>query len=288
MVNIQQSLVIFGRVNVNTSVIMKSTICIFLLTILSNGLFAQEDEKLADLCKNFSYQEIVVGLNEFQNKTTDEIGYSWRNELQRELVNGFFEQIIEFTKTVQDEENSAISSIYTHKIKLIKKKVGKVAYYKVVELVNVRLNGEWVPPEVLLVEDSNSTLVQLETDFKKVYSKQLSFKELFVTDIVFGSNCGFGGGQPDYKVKMNQLVKSKDTATIIEWLKSATAEIQLYAIDGILTLENSGVHFGQPVLDLIEIVSCKEGTAYTCSGCIHWHQPIDQTIERIKKQFNKR
>jgi hypothetical protein len=266
---------------------MKRIIYILSLIIWSNGLFAQEGEKLSEFCQGFNYQTIENGLNDLQKKSTEKVKYKWNTELQREIINDFFEQIIVFKKDVQDPENSAIHTIYTHKIKLIKKKEGDVAYYKVIKLKNIKSNGEWVPTEIVLKEDSNSAFQQIKTDFKKVYSQPLNFEELFVTDIVYGSHCGFAGMEPEYRIKMNALVESKDTKTLIRWLNSTTVEIQLYAIDGILSLKASGKEFDQKVLDLIELIEKKEGTAYTCSGCIHWNQPINETIERIKKEHNR-
>ena len=265
---------------------MKSTIYILSLIFWSTGLFAQEGENLSVYCQNFSYQEIENGLNNFQKKSTEKITYKWRTDLERELISEFFEQIIEFTKEVQDEDNAAIHTVYTHKIKLIKTKFGKVAFYKVIRLKNVKSNGDWVPTEIVLKEDSNKILEQLKADFKNAYSQPLNFEGLFETDIVYGSHCVIAGMEPEYRVKMNELVKSKDTTTLNKWLKSTTVEIQLYAIDGILTLKQEGVEFDKQVLDLIDLIEKKEGTAYTCSGCIHWNQPINETIKRIKKEHN--
>jgi len=263
---------------------MQRIVYILLLIFSTTGLFAQEGEKLSSFCQNFNYQEIESGLNDFQKKTTEKIKYKWHTELERELTDDFFEQIIEFKKEVQDEENPAVHTIYTHKIKFIRKQDGKVLYYKVVQIKNVKSNGKWIPSEIVLHEDSNNELEQLKTDFQKIYNAPINFDALFKTEIVYGSECGFGGKEPEYRIKMNELVKSKDTKTLINWLKSATVEIQLYAIEGILTLKKAGVNFDKNILDLIDIISKKEGSAYTCSGCIHLNQPISETVERIKKE----
>lgn len=255
-----------------------------LLIFWSTGLFAQEGEKLVTISQNFNYQEIESGLDDIQNKSTEKIKYIWRTELERELINNYFEQIIELKKEVQDEENPFIHTIYTHKLKLIRTKDGKVAYYKIVQLKNIKSNGEWVPSEIALKENSNNKLNQLKKDFQATYSEPLIFEGLFETDIVFGSHCGIDGMDPEYRYAMNELVESKDTKTLTKWLKSTTVEIQLYAIDGILTLKRTGLSFDKEVLDLIDIISKKEGTAYTCSGCDHWNQPISEIVEEIKKE----
>jgi len=132
-----------------------------------------EGEKLSSFCRNFNYQELENGINNFQNKSTDKINYKWHGNFERELVNDYFEQIIEFKKEVQDEENSAVHTIYTHNIKLIKTREGKIVYYKVGQLINVKSNGEWVPSEVVLMENSNVLFDQLKIDFNKIYSEPL-------------------------------------------------------------------------------------------------------------------
>jgi len=268
------------------SIRMKKIVYILSLIFLTTELLAQEGEKLSEYCQNFNYQAIETGLNDFQEKSTEKVRYKWHTELEREIVNDYFEQIIEFKKEIQNPENTAIYSIYTHKIKLIKKKEGDIAYYKVINLKNVKSNGEWVPTEIVLKENSNNKLELVRTDYKNTYSQSLNFDELFETEIVYGNHCGFAGMEPEYRVKMNELIESKDTVTLVQWLKSATIEIQLYAIDGILTLKQEGVEFNKQVLDLIDLIEKKEGTAYTCSGCIHWNQPINETIKRIKKEHN--
>lgn len=255
-----------------------------LLVLISTELFAQESEQLKYICQNFDYQKIESGLNDFQNKSTGKVKYKWNTELKRELINDYFEQIIEFNKEVQDEENPAIHTVYTHKIKLIKKKKGQLVYFKVVRLKNVKLDGKWVPSEIVLEEKSNNLLNQLKADFQKTYSLPLNFEKLFETEIAYGSYCGYAAIQSEYRVKMSQLVNSKDTTTLINWLKSTTVEIQLYAIDGILTLKKSGLSFDKSVLNLIDLIEKKEGTAHTCSGCMYWNRPISEIVEGIKKE----
>lgn len=249
---------------------------------LTTELFAQDGEKLSEYCQEFSYQAIENGLNNFQQNSTRKSTYNWHTELEREIINDYFEQMIELKKEVQDANSSGIHTVYTYKIKLIKKKSGDIAYYKVIKLENVKLNEKWVPTEILLKENSNSKLEELKTDYKKIYSQPLNFSGLFENKIVFGSHCGIVGIKPKYRVEMNKLVESKDTLTLIKWLKSATVEIQLYAIDGILTLKKEGLVFDKSLLNLIDLIEKKEGTAYTCAGCLRWNRPINEIIKEIK------
>lgn len=243
----------------------------------------KEEEKIYSFCKNLNYKKIEKGFNKLQSRSSNELMYIWQTDLEREIINDFFEQIIEFRVEIQDEENPAVYSVYTNKISLIKTKDGRIAFYKINRLENVKINEEWQKQDVVLQKDSSNLLRKLQSDFKNTYDQKLDFDELFETEIVYGSHCGIAGMEPEYRVKMNKLVESKDTTTLIKWLKSATIEIQLYAIDGILNLKKSGLKFDKSILELIELIENKEGEAYTCSGCTHWNRPINEIIERIKK-----
>jgi len=249
--------------------------------------FSQEEEKLLEYCKKFSYQELKKRLNDFEDNSTDEVKYKLSIILERELVNDYFEQIIQLNKDIQEVEKSAIHSC-KYKIKLIKKKEHELAYYKVTKIKNVKSNGIWSSQEIFLMEDSNELIEKLKTDFKNTFSEPIVFDGLFKTNIVYGKLCGFIGKEPNYRIKLKQLLEDKDTKTLIQWLKSTTVEIQLYAIEGILTLKKAGLKFDKAVLDLINIIEKKKGTAYTCDGCMHWNDPISDIVKRIKESFNNK
>lgn len=247
---------------------------------------AQEGEKLSEYCKNFNYKTLVTGLNDYQEKSTEKIKFKWSNYTDREIVNHYFEQVIKFEKMVQNTENKNSYSVERYKIKLIKDKEGDLAYYKITQIKHVQSNGHWVQNEILISENSNKRLEQVKSDYKKLYAQSLNFNQLFETEITYGNHCGIAGTAPEYRVKLEELIAQKDTAQLVQWLKSATIEIQLYAIDGILTLKDEGVNFNPEVYELIDSIEKKEGTAFTCSGCIHWNEPINEIVIKIKKEHS--
>ncbi len=258
-----------------------------MLTFSFTKVFAQEEEKLHTYCQNFKYQEIEDCLNDFQKKSTDKIKYKWRTVLERELVNDFFEQDIKFTKTVKKEETVLNYTVYNYNLKLIKKKGGDIAFYKLTRLKNVKSNGEWIPKEMVLSENSNKMMRELESAFEKVYSQPLNHNELFESGIVYGRICGRVRGVPGYRGKLNQLLNSKDSEELVKWLKSTVVEIQLYAIDGILTLRKDGVVFDKSIFKLIDIIGNKKGFAKTCRRCTHNDELIKTIVEKIKKEHTK-
>ncbi len=240
-------------------------------------------------CRNYDYLELVSKLDSFKNISTAKLKYKWRTVLEREIVDNNVEQIIKFEENVKCEGITATYTVYTYKIKLLKKG-NELIYCKInnKDVYKKRINSiKKSKGNVFGVfKNGADKLKDLKKTYRKTYKTNLKFKELFKSDIVFGKNCGIGGVKPEYRIKLNKIIEEHDKSTLIKWLKSATVEIQLYAIDGILTLQNQGYKFDQFILDLIDLIENKEGVAYTCSGCLHWRQSINETVKQIKKEHN--
>ncbi|WP_157811744.1 hypothetical protein [Tenacibaculum sp. SZ-18] len=264
----------------------KQFISVAILLFWFSNAFTQEEEKLSGLFQNFDYQEVENGLNSFEKIATEKTKYKWRTNIERELVNNFFEQIIQFTKSVRSDENKSVSTIYKYNLKLIKKQNGKIALYKLYRLKNVKVNGKWTPTEIIVKEGSNKIMKELESEFLRVYSYPLNYNELFETNIVYGDVCGRVRGIPEYRGKLEKLIKSKDSKNLVKWLKSTVTEIQLYAIDGILTLKKQGIDFNKDVLKLVDVISKKKGEVYTCNRCIYSNNLIVGIILDIKNKHN--
>ena len=86
--------------------------------------------------------------------------------------------------------------------------------------------------------------------------------------------------------KLEKLIKSKDSKNLVKWLKSTVPEIQLYAIDGILTLKKQGIVFNKDVLKLVDVISKKKGEVYTCNRCIYSNKLIINIEENIIQHFS--
>ncbi|AEA44098.1 hypothetical protein [Fluviicola taffensis] len=259
------------------------TTLVFCSTVFAQG----EEEKLLSFCQNFDSFELENGLNCLKPNSTKRITYHWDSKLERELVKGFFEQIIEFNIERNQEWNTGKPTIRKYEISLLKKKDGKIAYYKIIRFEEME-DDESVEctrtiSQIFLKEESNNELKVLKASFQKTYHTPLDFNALFEAGIVYGTHCGFGGSEPEYRQKMNELVRSKNKDGLINWLKSPVAEIQLYAIDGILTLKESGIKFNRCIFKMIDAVSKKKGFAHSCGGCEYSNESISSLIESIKK-----
>ncbi len=262
---------------------MKILSLFLLLFSVATTTFAQDEgARLTELCKNFSLQELEKGLNELQEQSTEEVKYKWLCTVNREIVDGYFEQVFELTKSVKHPEKEGTSTLYFNKVKLVSKDTS-IIYFQITEQQAVKEDGRWVPFDQYLAHDADlQEFDKLKITYIYTYRIDLDMEALFEREIVYGTRCGYAGSEPLYRQKVNQLISTQDLQALIQWLKSPQVEIQLYAIDGILTLKEQGVYVEPWVLGLIETIGKKQGTAYTCSGCNHWNQPISEIVEQIK------
>ena len=249
---------------------MKGLFSILLLFLANSTSFSLNVPlRIEDACKKFNHTELIDTLNSLVALSTEEVKYEWLTSLEREIVNGFFEQVFEITKLVRDSENHAIHTVYTYTVELIYRS-GTIRYYRISPKDNSKGEGK-------------NGLEALFSSYLQVYSIRLHLHDLFETEIVFGNHCGSYASKPVYREEMETLIEKEDLSGLINWLKSPKTELQLYAIEGLLKLQKNGVTISTEILDLIEIVSNKEGNVYTCSGCIHWNRPISETVSNIKK-----
>jgi len=86
------------------------------------------------------------------------------------------------------------------------------------------------------------------------------------------------GIDPDERITVETLIHYRDTATIADWLDSNKAEIQAYAIEAIIRLQEIGAI--DPSFHQIEInaILKKNPEVYVCSGCSHWPTSLKDAL----------
>jgi len=153
-------------------------IFIFLFIFSISSLNAQEEiDEIVSLCQYFKYQELSNGLENLKKKESKKVKYIWDVLLDRELVNDYFEQVIEFNADFIEEGTNAIFDGYQLKIRLLKSKDGRIAYYKIVRMKY--LETQYYPSEIIIKVDSDNILSKLKKDFFNAYSNELDFNQLF-------------------------------------------------------------------------------------------------------------
>jgi hypothetical protein len=262
---------------------MKKILVIFFL--LLSASFVKAHPILKGLEKSFEsqkYADLQTYLDGLQDQSTVEIEYQYSTAIYREVVTGYFESKYEIEQRTLNEGSDRSWSVDRFFISVIHKGNAIIIYRIYENFQTKNLVDEWIQTPKLIKELKDSAQIKyFENAFVNMYGAPLNFDDLFVDDIVYGSNCGFGGGDPKYRQELNLIIQKKDKKTLLKWLTSATAEVQLYAIDGILELSTKGLRFKADTYDLIKIISQKEGDVYTCSGCIHWNRPIQETAKAI-------
>lgn len=118
--------------------------------------------------------------------------------------------------------------------------------------------------------------------FKQTYKAELRETELFMGDIIYGYGCGFGSQPPEEREMMDTLIAHKDKAAILSWLQSANTEKQLYALDACYQLKRHGIRITSLERSLIKVITKKEGTVNSCSGCMVGPGNISYIIPQIK------
>ena len=174
------------------------------------------------------------------------------------------------------------SDDHKYRVKLIRKNQGEICYYQIAKLKYNNPKNKKDAIETIKKKDSTALLNRLKSSFVQVYQVKLNFEELFRNDIMYGHLCGTAGNRLPYSFKVHQLIEKRDTTTLFKWLRSATIEVQLFAIYGIWCLKKEKMKFDGSVFQLIDQIADKAGFARVCIGG-YVNEPIKLIIKRIKK-----
>jgi hypothetical protein len=252
------------------------TISLLLLTILANGQVEN------DIRKSLS----AGYLKEF-NILMDSL-YKLKRPIQvyrktdRELVNGFREMVFQVERSVPKANNRFISTVYTFRLNLLVTDSDFV-FYDFSEEKGRIIKGKTVTSYPTIIKYKNDSLYNLlKAEFNKSYNSNLNVSELFIEPPVYGTLCGRTATPPAERTKINNLVKTKNKAELLKWLKSTITEKQIYAIDGLYQLKRQGMKFSAEELKCIKNVLNKKGYAYTCSGCIYGQECIAELVKEFK------
>lgn len=201
----------------------------------------------------------------------------------RDIIPGYQEgivKIVEYPLTGRDTDYT----IYNYQIKFLT--TDKNFFYYVFDKSYVKQGGEDDGKVFYSLVDSfnnTSEYNSFRKAFSEGYKAELDEMELFETSIVYGGACGIAGQPTEYQLKLDSLLKNKDLHTIRNWLKSPNSEKQLYAIQGLNALENSGDKLTPEDIRIIDLISKKNGLVKTCSGCIFSSDTIRNIVMELEE-----
>ncbi|MES2516282.1 MAG: hypothetical protein V4580_19160 [Bacteroidota bacterium] len=199
----------------------------------------------------------------------------------RDLTPDYKEGVFYFEKSIPDKENTDVSSVYTFRLRLITSEK-KILYYELSEKKNKKIAGHWEPYYETIDKFRNDSIYTIfQRSFQEIFRAEVNDRELFVDDFVYGLNCGNTGENPTGRKLINELVKYKDKKELLKWLQSTNTEKQVYAVDGLYQLKQTGLKLTVQELNMIKFVMGKKGTLYTCSGCIHMRQEINSVTKHF-------
>lgn len=131
----------------------------------------------------------------------------------------------------------------------------------------------------------------IASDFLDTATTGLAMRELEGVDsmrfikrreYVYGSNCGFTGDAPYYRILLNELVERKDTVTLENWLIALQPELQAYAVEGFYKLRLGGYALTQKQKGLIKSVKeNKYGMVTVCNGCVYSNDFLQSVVEEF-------
>jgi hypothetical protein len=253
---------------------MKRLLILLIGLLWTSNLLGQvqnEVKKVLDTKDFFIFKKYT---NKLSNRKK---GISSHWESLRDLTTEFKEGVFIFEESAPDIN----SPIYTYKVSIIATKT-KIVYYELSEMKNKKVGKNWESyyESVSKFKDEKQ-FNNLKNSFKSIFNSDLNEAELFVTDFVYGENCGFGGASPKGRQQIDKWVKYNNKIELLNWLKSTNTEKQVYAVDGLFQLKKTGTKFTKEELKMIKFVINKRGTIYVCSGCIH-HQ---DEISVVSKEF---
>ncbi len=214
-------------------------------------------------------------------KYADKLSNShWEN--LRDLTTDFKEGVFIFEKSVPDNDNPAISSVYTFRVNIITTKT-QIAFYELREEKNKKVGNVWEPYYDSIDKFKDEKLYDsLKNSFKGIFQTEINENELFVTDFVYGEYCGFAGVNPKGRQQIDEWVTNKNKTALLKWLKSTNTEKQIYAVDGLCQLKKAGTKLTNEEMKMINFVTKKSGTIYVCSGCIHSRDDIIRVTKKFK------
>lgn len=199
----------------------------------------------------------------------------------REIVPGFEECMFQIVKVTPDPDVLNVSSEQIFRIRVLAHN-DKIIFYDVSEQKNKKVKGKWEPYyQLMQLFSEQSEIIKLKQQFKNVFHQIMNERELFVSDFIFGSNCGADGSPTNGFTIVNTLVEKKDKNSLIKCLQSTNTEMQLYGYAGIMQLKNSGINISSSEQKMMNIIAAKKGVVNTCSGCSRQTETIKSVVKRI-------
>lgn len=250
---------------------------LLLTFFLSTQILAQPLQEIEQLLK---FKEFVPLKKFIEKLPKSNVSIDW--EALRTIVGDYKEGIIKIEEYLPAKDGTGGGSINNYSIYVLANQK-KIFYYKFTKTVYKNKGSErWEKYDTTIdyLKD-NSEYSSFENFFKDTYGDTLHQNDLFQTSLVYGSHCGLGEANPKLMERLNLFILNRNVDSVRQWLKSANAEKQLYALTGYRILVNLGYEITKMEKRIISVVRQKEGTVKTCSGCLYMDRDFREVVAEI-------
>lgn len=232
-----------------------------------------------NLIKTLQNKDFITLKKFADNLSKDDKNIKTYWEILRDIAPEYKEGVIEIQITYPDKNDPSFASADTFKVYLITFKTQIIFYYFGEKKYK---NVDDVYYEKIDTYSNKEDFERLKNKFKSIFENELNISDLFDNYLVYGKSCGVAGMHPFGKLKIDEWIENNNKNELTGWLKSANAEKQVYAIEGLFQLKQKGINLSENELKIINYIKTKEGKISVCSGCIHTSREITEVTKKFE------
>jgi hypothetical protein len=106
----------------------------------------------------------------------------------------------------------------------------------------------------------------LSDAWKNIYGTGLKMTDFDSLDYTYGFRCSDGGTKPDGRMLLDEMVRTRDTVLLNQWLQSPLPGRQAYAVDGFYQLSKRGIWLSAQQKQRIAAVQSRDAALTFCNG----------------------
>lgn len=257
----------------------RKILLILIITSAFANLSAQSLAKeLIDFCINSDAKTLIQNLKNLEQRENISIDGGVYH-IDYEIIDGFYAQLFNITNTATNQ---------TYRLRIIKKD-NQLAYYEIDEGTNNQ-KEVWIREALIITNCGTMLYTELNTKYESIYGVKIDPALIFNTDFLYyvpikgyAFNCSFH----EKRNILTKAVEYTDTTQLLNWLKSGNVALQLYAIEGIFQLTETGISFPSKTWDWIQLVQKKGGKVRMATGCGSEEILIETLVQQIKAKYRK-
>jgi hypothetical protein len=102
--------------------------------------------------------------------------------------------------------------------------------------------------------------------WKNTYGVELKLTDFDSLDYSYGFRCGYDGVRTEGRMLLDEMVRTRDTVLMNQWLQSPLPGRQAYAVDGFYQLSKRGIWLSAQQKKRIAAVQSRDAALSFCAG----------------------